>query len=506
MGIFDRFRRDDRLKDAVDALKMMQSQLAGKAKERSDDQYNADGWGNVLSGFGGSGDKSKTTFTPDVPLTEAELINLWQSDSYAYRTISVVSEDMIRRGFSIVGDNSGTIRSELTRLNYESVFRQGMDWSQLYGGAAIYMSIDDGMPPDMPVQLSRIKRIRYLKAYRCIELVPDQGSLVTDIDSDDYGKYMLYDLNDGIGNASIKIHASRLLPIIFGTNATNFKPALGRYWGVPVLNRTKAQLSSIGILEKVIANLVSETSIGKYKLSNVAQMIASGNEDRIVKRVQIIALCKSIINGVILDADGGEDYTRDTLNFAGISGVSDMGMILLSGASSIPVTRLFGRSPSGLDASGDSDLAIYYDHIASLQTSMLTTLFQTLVFYINKYKKSIKIEDSANDPIDGRIESKPKMREIRTSDEIHIDWNSLYQMTDKQRADMYFTNAQADMYYINAGVVSREEVRVKRLLGGYNSVLSVETRDIVQPEEDETDITGIAEESDDPGSKEEPAE
>lgn len=51
----------------------------------------------------------------------------------------------------------------------------------------------------------------------------------------------------------------------------------------------------------------------------------------------------------------------------------------LSGASRIPVTKLFGRSPAGMNATGESDLQNYYDYIDSLRESKLKPIIYKLL-------------------------------------------------------------------------------------------------------------------------------
>ena len=51
----------------------------------------------------------------------------------------------------------------------------------------------------------------------------------------------------------------------------------------------------------------------------------------------------------------------------------------LSGAAQIPLVRLFGQSPAGLNATGDADIRNYYDFINSKQESMLRRPVQMLL-------------------------------------------------------------------------------------------------------------------------------
>src|SRR5690606_930445 len=56
-----------------------------------------------------------------------------------------------------------------------------------------------------------------------------------------------------------------------------------------------------------------------------------------------------------------DDFQQFTLqNFTGINDIYESFMLDVSGAAQIPVTKLFGRSPAGFQATGESDLRNYY--------------------------------------------------------------------------------------------------------------------------------------------------
>ena len=54
-------------------------------------------------------------------------------------------------------------------------------------------------------------------------------------------------------------------------------------------------------------------------------------------------------------------------------------MMDMAGAAEIPATKLFGRSPQGMNATGESDLRNYYDMISSLQERQLRPALERLL-------------------------------------------------------------------------------------------------------------------------------
>ena len=66
-------------------------------------------------------------------------------------------------------------------------------------------------------------------------------------------------------------------------------------------------------------------------------------------------------------------------SFAGLPEVYELFMMDLAGASEIPAARLFGRSPQGMNATGESDLKIYYEKIGQLQETYLRPALEKLL-------------------------------------------------------------------------------------------------------------------------------
>ncbi len=103
----------------------------------------------------------------------------------------------------------------------------------------------------------------------------------------------------------------------------------------------------------------------------------------------------------------------------------------ISGAAEIPVTRLFGRSPSGLNATGESDLQNYYDMIAEKQESVLRPI-------LNKLLPVFVLSTLGSIPEDFDFEFDP-----------------VAEPTDKERADLAKCGTDNVVAAYNAGLISQ---------------------------------------------------
>ena len=221
------------------------------------------------------------------------------------------------------------------------------------------------------------------------------------------------------------------------------------------------ELTDVGAGRRNVAKLLYEFIIGKYKLQGLAELLAEGNEELLRNRMNAIDLSKSMIQSVLIDSE--EDYTRDNISVAGLSELLDRFMMFIAGVSDYPVTRLFGRSPAGQNATGKSDVVNYYDIVRSSQKNVLKNPLQDLVNLINVSKEigNKKIENP------------------------NVMFNSLFQQSEKEIMEVKKIRAEIDNIYYQMGVLSDEEIRMSRFENGYSLETGLLDVEFEEPEENE---------------------
>ena len=148
----------------------------------------------------------------------------------------------------------------------------------------------------------------------------------------------------------------------------------------------------------------------------------------ITKRFQLGALMKSINRMMILD--GKESYENHQKQFTNLDKIMSTFMVDVCGAAEIPMTRLFGQSPSGLNANGDNDVRNYYDMISNKQE---VDLLDSMEYVYSIICMSV-------------LGSLP--------DDLQIEFNPLWQMSDKDKSTVNKTKADTAKIYLESGVVT----------------------------------------------------
>jgi phage-related protein (TIGR01555 family) len=407
----------------------------------------SDGWKNALSGMGTVRDKRRyTTFDYTRILDPVTLSNMYMSDGLSGRIIDTFSDDMTREWGEALNDpkdeqsKKGIIQGELERLDVPSYINQADKWARLFGGSLLYIGAIDGQDPSSPLKPERVKSIEYLRIIELPDILTYECAYNMDKRSPNYGKIETYSVQININEKweKMKIHASRVIPF-FGRKIPSTMSSVSidiRYWGIselqPVIDYLRDFTSAFG----ATSSILNEFIIGKYKLSDLDEMLAKGGEERLKTRIQAMDMAKSIINAVILGVD--EEYSRDAATVTGIADLLDRFMMNLSAVTQYPVTKLFGRSPAGLNATGENDLKNYYDAVRSKQTAN-TRYIQNLIDLIAIVNK-----------LPGKYP---------------WQWKPLFQLSEKDQAEVARINAEtvrtladADQRMLQEGVLLPEWV------------------------------------------------
>lgn len=432
--------------------------------------YRSDRWQNDLTGIGTPGDKSTHgRFFPVSRVLDQELTSLYNGSDIAAKAVEARPFEMFRRGFEIEADGVDAsaiadVREFATEhLELEETIRNGMKWGNLWGGCLAIMNIDDGQDPWEPLDETRIR------SFGSMNLIDRRFAYVqaqySNINSPKHGKPMLYLISNAVASTGwssygkVKqkspdelraqgaqiavIHESRV--IRFDGNDADIvtRQALAG-WTWSVLQRVYDAMRQFEHAFDSVGYLLSDASQGVFKLQGLLKAISSGQRQALADRIMLMEQTRSVMRGIALDAGGtdgknGEDFTRVPTPFGGIPDLLDKMMLRLASALDMPATKLFGRAPAGLNATGDADIRNWYDQLATEQTTAATPRLQRVLRLLALAKQG---------PLGGK----------------YVKWKihhkPLWNPTDSELATARLTNAQRDQIYLTEGVVKPEEVAV----------------------------------------------
>lgn len=403
--------------------------------------YIADGWMNLLTGLGIKGrDKNVcTTFGPAPVFDEGMLNDIYRADGLGRRVIDAPADHMTRNWIRVSGDEDGLLESELKRLKTKTRFNKSEKWSRLYGAGVILMRIDDGRGLDEPLNMDGIRSIEKLKVYDRYRVQPYKW--YDDPEDPNIGEVELYQITPRRGNF-FYVHESRVL-VFNGVNTPELAKEQNQHWEDSVIESCFYALRRLGNVYGSVEAIMSSFETGVLNVEDLAEKIASGQEDQIMKRLELMNLSKAVVNMMLLDKE--ETWEKKSSTVTGIPDVLDRFSQNLSASSGIPITVLMGTSPAGMNATGESDIRNWYDKIKSDQEDK---------HYDHLKRLSLIIQLAKDGPFKGK--------ELKSWD---ILFNSLWQMTPKEEAEVRKITAERDKLDIENDIVSEDEIRQSRYGG-----------------------------------------
>ena len=374
--------------------------------------------------------------------------------------IQTVADDITREWITITGGDKtdpsliDNLTHEFDRLKMRTVFNRAIAMMGYMGGALIY--IDTGTDdPSIPLVLNEnsdeIKKGTKLKFVVVDPVNCSPGKynatnpLAEDYLTDPKSWYIL----------GREVHASRLIVLRDNLPPTLLRPAYN-FLGIPqaqilwdyVMHWNRARVSVAGILEKL--NLLVFQTNSEYLLSS------SGGVQQLDAKMLALSRYRDNDSVVVCDKNS-EDIKNITLTISGVTDVVRQALEFIAAINRTPAVKLLGISPSGFNATGESDIRNYYDHIMSKQELLHDGILRAL--------KAVELSTL------GQIDSS-----------INFEFNPLG--TEDEEGDIQSASARVNMLnsLLQTNVLSAEEVR-QAVKADQKTNLGFISDDVPQPNE-----------------------
>ena len=418
--------------------------------------HREDGYVNLLNKYGTKQDNSEAyKFEREPVIPDMQLTGLYEGNGLFSKIIDTPAEEALKHGFDLnlkSDELNAFVEDALDDLEWEERAATAIKWARLYGGALIVMLIDDGRGLEEPVDWEHIRSIDELRVYERSIVQPDSSSLY----QQDYG-------GKGVGNrvskfgqpeyyyvssiyGSFKVHESRCLVFRNGVLPEQTSNATYLFWGMPEYVRIRRALRETVTAHTDSVKLLERSVQAIYSMKGLASLLTTDDgENQVLKRLQLVDTSRGLLNSIAIDSEG-EQYDFKTFQFSGVKDVIDATCNMLSALTNIPQTILFGRSPAGMNATGDSDFESYYNFVEKIQRLMLKRNLRTLLDVV--FRAGIASGDVAEEP------------------DYKLEFNPLWSLSDTEQATVDQTKAQTALVkaqtaqaYVDMQALDPTEVR-----------------------------------------------
>lgn len=404
---------------------------------------------------------------------------------FAYRSSWIVgavvdsyAEDMTRAGIDLLGDGAQDwqeeIHAEADRLELWSALCDTIKWSRLYGGCLAVLMID-GQDVSKPLRIETVGKGQFLGLMVLDRWVvqPTLEDIVHD-PGPDFGHPRFYDvIADSQGLQSMHIHHSRCIRLD-GVTLPYWQRIAENGWGQSVVERLWDRLLAFDSTTQGAAQLVHKAHLRTYKVKGFREIIAIGGPafEGLVKQINMIRQYQSNEGMTLMDAE--DEFEAHQYTFSGLDNVLLQFGQQVSGAVGIPLVRLFGQSPAGLNSTGESDIRNYYDNVKQAQERKLKPGVAKLFGVLFR-----------------------SLMGTEPPDNFKIRFNPLWQLSDAEKATTANTVSTAVATACNANIIDRatalKELRNSAEITGIFQ--SVTDEDIKEAEDEPPPMMGESNEA-----------
>lgn len=441
--------------------------------------FRQDGYSNLLNKYGTAQDNATAyQYNPENFTDDMELLHLYEGNGLFTKIIDRPSEEAVKHGFDIdfgSDEISEYVDDQLDVLCFEDKFATAEKWARLYGGAVIVMLADDGRGLEEPLDWKNVRSIEELRVFERAIVQPDYTSMYRFhlLDSArpgrPYDEPEYYQITSMYGYFTV--HRSRCLVFRNGRLPEQTSSAIYRYWGIPEYVKIKRALRECITSHENGVKLLERCVQAIYKMKNLSTMLGTDDgENNVLRRLQVIDMARSILNSIAIDTDG-EEYSFESITMAGVKDILDATCNMLSAVTDIPQTILFGRSPAGMNATGENDMENYYNMVENIQKQNMKANSRTVIDLILR-----------QGVLEGKIPQIPRYK---------LKFAPLWSMSDAEqaateqtKAQTEYTRAQTAQLYMDSSVIDPSEVREKLAKDGEFDIVDESAQDGLDLQDD----------------------
>lgn len=365
------------------------------------------------------------------------------------KACSMPGRDAVRHGFEIMayGDSAGTVlddgqKTDITERIKRAdrkykLFRNLTEFvrmGRLFGIRVAFFKVrsDDPKYYELPfnpdgVTPGSYEGIVQVDPYWCIPLL--SGNAASDPMSIHF-----YEPEWWIVRGQ-KIHRSHLCIFRTGELPDILKPMYS-YGGVSIPQRIYERVYAAERTANEAPQLAmtKRTMVQKTDLANAFQQ-----PEKMAEYMNYFAYMRDNYGTKLIDAD--DEMVQFDTSLADLDAVIMSQYQIVASAAGVPVTKLFGTSPKGFNATGEYDAKSYHEELETIQANDLTD-------FVNRHHLLVM-----------RSEVEPALGLATGGVRIEVDWNPVDSPSAKEYAEINKILAETDNTLVAIGAIDAMDVR-----------------------------------------------
>lgn len=386
-----------------------------------------DGWKNLVTGMGTSRDRTMASrFEANCRITEQEASELYRFSAVARRIIDLLPNEATRLDWCWRGSVNDVFTARMRELDVRCKVREGLRWGRVFGGAGIFLGTEGGGSAETPIREESVRELSFLAVYDKRQMQPIRR--YTTPGHPKLGRPELYLVTE-VWGGTMTVHESRFI-MCGGAETPEREWHQNGGWDDSVFDSIYDDLKSFSEAWKNAGFMLGDATQAVYKMRGLISRLGAKGEADVRTRMQFTDMMRGVFRGIVLDEN--ESFEKVATSFTGLPDMLDREAQKLAAATGIPLTLLMGMSPAGLNATGESDIRIWYDSVKAYQEEQVRP----------RVERIARLVAGAKAP--------------------QLTFSPLWSETGKERAEREKLIVDADAVRIASQVLSPEEVALAR--------------------------------------------
>ncbi|MDI9276178.1 DUF1073 domain-containing protein [Pantoea sp. EABMAA-21] len=406
------------------------------------------------------------------------------------KMVGTIAEEMTRKWIKLktVGDDDKSERVKqlvdaLERFQVREKFKEAAEHDGYFGGGQIYIDVlspknvsawtdDTELQSKLFISDKKIPK-GSLKGLQVIEPVwtyPGIYNAQNPLSPDFYKPTEWFVMGR-------TVHASRMIDFV-SRQVPDLLKASYNFRGLSLVQMAEPYVNNWLRTRDSVSDMIHSFSIPVLG-TDMAQVLMGNGAEQLINRMELFNRTRD--NRGVFAKNNAQD-NEESVEFvnaplSGLDVLQAQSQEHMASVSGIPLVKLLGITPNGLNASSDGEIRVFYDYIHSLQQAM--------------FKSPLK-----------RVMDVIQLSEFGDIDpDIYFEFEPLFEMSAKEKADIRKVDADTDAVYITAGALSANEVREKIADDPESPYHSLDLSDGIEIEEGDFDEDEETESEDDPPDK-----
>lgn len=270
------------------------------------------------------------------------------------------------------------ISDEMDRLEVRDFFRSAAIQEGLYGRSQLYMRLEGASENSIELKSPLLRRPEKITkgALKELVLVEPINTYPADYSATDALNPNYFKPRSWFVLAR-EVHDSRMLTFVSRPLPNLLKPAYN-FSGISMsqlaMPYVKYWLDTRGSVGRLLTNFSCSVLA-----TNLQDTLAAGPDgSQLIKRVQLYNKLRNNQGMLVLDRDT-ENFMQVNTPLSGLNLLQAQSQEHMAAVAKTPLVVLLGVTPTGLNASSEGEIRIYYDYIADMQDALFRKNLQILL-------------------------------------------------------------------------------------------------------------------------------